>query len=308
MLGNVQRSPIKSKSAQSASDTDSLSVASDGVQRASRSKRNKRTHGENPGDAFVTFQAEMRDMFIAFTAKQDTRFDAIENRIKSELKSQSSDLRSSYLNIEKSMEFMSVQLTSVETKITILEQERKDMARCITRLEDKIDSIERESNKTCVEIRGVPKKQRETKKDLSQLIQNSFKFVELDFEPTLLRDAYRLPSKQDQAVATVVAEFSNTFIKADFLTKIKIYNRSHPRDQLKASILGLNDVNSPIYISDHLTPKMRRIHYLARELAKSKEYAFCWTSNGRVYVRKSEGQPYVCIKSESQVDELKKNK
>lgn len=309
-VGKTNRTPpVEDKnSGMSASDTDFGSKASsEDLTKATR-KRTKRIAGENHGDDFSCFQAELRDMFTAFTSNYSSRLDKIEKSIASQIKTQTEDLRDTYLGIEKSIDYMSGQLASLDSKILIFEEQRKEMATSIVRIDDKIESVQRELTKTCIEIRGVPKKQKETKHELYELVQNAFKLAQQEFSPISVRDVFRLPSKQEQTVSTVVVELSNTLIKTEFLDGIKKYTRSHPRDPLQSSVLGLKETKSVIYISDHLTPKMRRLHYLAREFVKTEGFAFCWTTNGRVFIRKQEGHPYINIKSEDQLASLRKAK
>ncbi|CAH2093521.1 unnamed protein product [Euphydryas editha] len=54
----------------------------------------------------------------------------------------------------------------------------------------------------------------------------------------------------------------------------------------------------------NLTAKGARLYFLARDLAKSQNYKFCWTSYGRIYVRKNENSPVIVIKNENHVNSL----
>lgn len=132
--------------------------------------------------------------------------------------------------------------------------------------------------------------------------------IGVTLEATELRDVYRLPTKPDQANTALVAEFSSTLIRDNFLTAAKNHKLASIRyktEQLNSSHLGLEGSNSDIYISEHLTPLASRLFFLAREFRKTMGYDYCWTSNGLVYLRKKQGEPYVLIKSEDQLHLLK---
>ncbi|KAL4710608.1 hypothetical protein ACJJTC_003244 [Scirpophaga incertulas] len=82
------------------------------------------------------------------------------------------------------------------------------------------------------------------------------------------------------------------------------------KTKLRAKHLGWRkQEETPIFVSEHLTGKAARLYFLARDLAKNKLYKFCWTSLGRVYVRKNEEKdsPYIQITSEHQIQDLLKN-
>lgn len=121
-------------------------------------------------------------------------------------------------------------------------------------------------------------------------------------QPNDVRDVYRVPNKNEPAKSTVVAEFSNTLTKALFLNSARKYNKNN---QLKAEDLGIENNSSILYISESLTPKSRRLHFLARDFATAENYKYCWTTNGNVYLKKEKGSPYILIKNEMQFNKLK---
>ncbi|CAH2089623.1 unnamed protein product [Euphydryas editha] len=105
------------------------------------------------------------------------------------------------------------------------------------------------------------------------------------------------------AIAIVVGT-SSAMVKSDILRLSKAFNIK-TKGKLCAKHLGfLTSEDTPIFICEQLTTKGARLYYLARDLAKSAQYKFCWTAYGKVYVRKTETSQVVCIKSEAQVHQL----
>lgn len=84
----------------------------------------------------------------------------------------------------------------------------------------------------------------------------------------------------------------------------KKFNSENKSNKLNSKHLGLEGLEKPVYISENLTPKARRLFFRARELKRSKAYLFCWTSNGNVFIRKSEDDPAIPVESELQIDRL----
>ena len=93
-------------------------------------------------------------------------------------------------------------------------------------------------------------------------------------------------------------------LKTNLLKKAKSFIIRN-KTKIQAKQLGLtNNTETPVFVSEQLTPKGARLFFLARDLANSKQYKFCWTSYGRVLVKKDENSRAIVIKSEAQVHHL----
>ncbi|KAJ2937323.1 hypothetical protein O0L34_g19493 [Tuta absoluta] len=93
-------------------------------------------------------------------------------------------------------------------------------------------------------------------------------------------------------------------MKTEILAKCKQFNIKQ-KTKLTAKHLGHRTAeDTPIFVAEHLTPRASRLFFLARDLAKSKTYKFCWSAYGKIYVRKSEETPIINITAEAQVQQL----
>jgi hypothetical protein len=210
--------------------------------------------------------------------------------------------------IEKSIEFATTKLDDLQSIIQRLESERKLITDKITSIEDKCDTIERLSRKTCIQIRNVPKQNGENREKLFNAVRMLSTSLGVNTNSYSLRDVYRMPSKPDRTNSVIVAEWSSTLDKETFLNAAK--NHIHncikfKTEQLNSSHLGFDGPKVEIYLSEHLTPIASRLYFMAREFRKSMNYAYCWTSNGLVYLRKKQGDPYILVRSEAQLQQLK---
>ncbi|CAH2242788.1 jg24152 [Pararge aegeria aegeria] len=286
-----------------ASDSEISKKPSTSETTQTRSKRTKRLSDDQPGDVFSLFQTEMREMLGSFMDKQNSRLDSLEKHI-TEIKRQNECIKSTNKEIEKSLGYISDQVSDLQTKIKFLEEDREKLMESCNFLQNKIEIIERNAIKSQIEVRCVPKRITETKRDLFSLIQKLSSHLNVELNVCDLRDVQRIPNKRDQLNSTLIVEFSNTIIKSEFLSAIKNYRKNKMGPALNTIHLGLLGYNKPIYVSDSLTSKTRKLFYLSREAAKSKGYEFCWTANDKVYMRKKEGQPYILIQSEEQLAKL----
>lgn len=99
-------------------------------------------------------------------------------------------------------------------------------------------------------------------------------------------------------------ETASTLIKTQTLKLCKSFNTTN-KNRLCAKHLGHRvSTDTPIFVSEQLTAKGARLHFLGRDLVKAGKFKFCWTAYGRVYLRKSENSPIITIKSEAQVQQL----
>lgn len=241
------------------------------------------------------------DQILALITKQDARLGTLEGHIR-DLKAQSTSIQSTNTDIVKSIDGFTEQISLIQAKIDCLESKRQDMSFDLAKLEDKVDRFERFAVKTSIEIRQVPKKPKESKDNLFTSLKSLSSTIGLPLEKSVVRDIFRLPSKSTDTKSTVVVEFANTFTKKDFLHCAKKRNQS---TRLSSKDLGIEGDQAPIYISEHLTAKSRHLYYLSRDVAKTYHFAFCWTANGQVFLRKEEGEPHVIIKSELQLEDIK---
>lgn len=186
-----------------------------------RSKRGKCKKDDQPGDAF---QTEIREMIKSFMEDQSSRLDTLEKHIK-EIKQQNDSIKTTNMDIETSLAYISDQISDLQTKIKVLEKDREHLIETCNFLRNKIEIYERNSVKFLTEVRCVPKRKKETKQDLFSLIQKLYNHLKVNINAYDIRDVQRIPCRRDQQNSTLIIEYSNTLVKAEFLNAIKIIRR-----------------------------------------------------------------------------------
>lgn len=268
-----------------------------------RTKRRCPSVEENINDNLADFKNEIRDMIQTMVCLQSSRLDKLENHIL-EIKNSNSNIEVTNSEIEKSMSSLSDQLTSLETKIINLEKERNSMAIKLTTLEEKVESYERSLVKTCVELRNVPKRSNESKKMLYDTLLELSKHLVVNIQVSDIRDVLRQPSKKENQNSTLTVEFTNTLVKSNFLSAVKEHNKRNPNNKLNSTHLGIAAPKTPTYVAEQLTTNSKRLFYLARNYSKVNQYAFCWTADGRILMKKTPDSPSIVIRSELQLKNL----
>lgn len=244
------------------------------------------------------FKDEIRDMMGKLLSDQETVLKKYFAPILSEIQSTNK-------NIETSIALLTSQNEELAKKVELLDQQQKKDKEVISILENRIEDIQRAVRKNNIEIKNVPKGRTETKEDLINMVMKLGTSIDYNIKKSEIKDIYRVRGKKEgQSNTPIVVELSSTVLKTDVLKMSKAHNRRH-NNKLCAKHLGFTkNEDTPIFVSEQLTVKASRLYFLARDLAKSKGYKFCWTAYGRVYVRKDETSPIITIHSEAQVNAL----
>lgn len=236
-------------------------------------------------------------MFETFSKQQNKLFEDLKSSIQS--------IREQNVSLQKSVDMMSSKYDEFLSRISDLESERKQDKIKISQLEQKIESMERKSKVTGIEIRNIPKKSGETKESLSESVKGLGKVLKIDLGNLDIRDVYRINSKDGSN--PIIAEFSSAIIKEKIISNVKTFNKSKPKNEkLNTSHLNYTGPNKPLFVSETLTQNTQKLFYLARHFQKNFGYAFCWTSRGIVYLRKEEKSSQIKITTEEDLENLRK--
>lgn len=272
-------------------------------------KRFRGSSGDNSfRDEFLSFKDDIKQMFIklqtdtmneiktqfsSFKVGNDARLTKIEDSLVL--------IEKSYQEIDKSISFTTKQYDDIKLKSDRLERECKEQRALILSLDEKIEEMQRISNINFLEIRNLPKFQNESKNDLDKCIGNLFKAINANVPNSCIKDAFRLPGKKDNN-PSILIEFCNNTSKNNVLKAVKTYNQSKDV-KLNSANLGAEG-SFPVYITEYLTPNARKLHYVSRKYIKDNKLKYCWTSNGKILVKRGDLEPTVHIKNEEQLEKL----
>jgi hypothetical protein len=260
----------------------------------------KPTHKRNTIESknqMETFQMEMRKLMTYFISSQKEELQQLNTTMKE------------IQEINKGTEFSIAKLTKQNEeflkRIDKLEESVKEDREYILFLEDKLEELQLGNRKTNFEIKGVPKKESETKQNLVEIVIALSESIDYKISKSDINDIYRIRSKRPEHKNTpIVVELGSTLQRNDLLKMAKTFNIRH-KTKLCAKHLGYKtQEDTPIFLSENLTFKGSRLHFLARDLARSKGYKYVWTSYGKVYVRRNEQSQIILIKNEQQVHNL----
>lgn len=294
----VQRSPPSSTSAKSPtmfhcnSDTAIDRMLTEDTLENSHNvtKRFKRTFNEfshsTPSDCAI------KSMISELKEQIELKFEALTNSMNTMSRKNE--------EMHKSVQFMSAKYDGVLSKIDCLVQENTAFKTRIKTLESKLEYFESTIRSSSIEIRNIPKQVNENKNDLNNIIKDIGTVIGLEtpINEMEIRNIYR--SKSD----AIIADFTSATRKESMVFTAKKFNkakRDAKEPQLNTAHLKIMGPAKPIYISESLTTQAQRLYYLTRGYVKNKKLAATWTSYGKIYVKKEEGQAPIRIKEEAEI-------
>lgn len=267
----------------------------------------KRKHSGEDDQEVRTSMAEIRMLFTASSYENDKKFECLRKSLEQSFLQSINELKAQNEAITKSMELISDKYDEMTTHMKKVENEQKDQKRYIHLLEQKIELLERKNVSSSIEIRNIPKlNASETKEDLIKTVKNISDVLKVPIDKMDIKDIYRTNTKIESN-KPITLEFTRTTIKEDLLKSVKAFNKANRKeDKLNTSHLRIVGQPKPIYITESLTQKARKLFFLSREFARNNNFQFCWTAHGQVFLRKAEGAPQTRVESENVLSELVK--
>lgn len=268
----------------------------------------------SPGSDMQDLKDDIKEMLNTWKAEQDANLSHILSEQCSliskltaelaELKVQNLSIQKSNFEIEKSMTYMNQQYEVMHNEIITLQKERKEYLNTINELEKGITDVKQSSRSSSIEIRNVPRAAQENSSNLTEIVTNLS--VTLQTPLKGIRDIYRIPGKPE-TVKPIVVELNSVQDKEQLLLAAKNYNKSRPiQERLNTSLIGCQGNPQPIYIAEYLPTSTKKLFYLAREFAKLNKFDFCWTANGKIFLRKEPGAKHILVASEEILKDLQR--
>lgn len=246
---------------------------------------------------------ELRDEILIMLSNmkkdQETRFKKLKESM-DEIKEQNKDVIKAQKCIEEKLESINASYIVLNEKICNVEKEQDSMQLQIHRLEENLEEALRIQNSASAEIRNITEVDRNNLTDIIDKIHTS---MGISFDENSVRRATL--TKTGKNKHTIIVEYKTEDARMQILTAVKNYNKNNVKNKLSTKTLGLKGEDRPIYISELLTSTAKSLHYHARIFQKNHGFKFCWSSRGKIFLRKTDGSPAIQIKSLNQIELLK---
>ncbi|XP_077968776.1 uncharacterized protein LOC144422804 [Styela clava] len=159
---------------------------------------------------------------------------------------------------------------------------------------EKLEEHERRSRLDNLEFHGIAPKDNE---DTDKLVMEIGKMIHVDIKPSDISVTHRCPTHNTKIHKPIVAKFTNRRIRAKILKN---------RHLVKTAVNTTSVRNmSKVFIVENLTEKNKNLFYQAKILKRQCGYAFLWTSNGKVLMKKNKDTHTLPIIDEECLDKIR---
>lgn len=257
-----------------------------------RNKQKCTKSGLDPNHQVSIFMTEIKAMFQDFKDEHNKKIEKIYEGME-EIKLQNSQIQSS-------VTFLSQDYDSLKSKIELLEnqldEERKSISLSVKNFEERIEKLECGARSSCVELKNIPVNKSESKEILLKSVVKVASVINVSIQPHEVKDIFRIGTKEKDN-RTIIVDFSTNLLKEKFIEKYKKFNKGSNR--LSTEHLHIGGPAKPIFISENLSPRMKRLFFLARDFANTNNFRYCWIKNGKIFIREKDGEPHILIKTEA---------
>lgn len=199
--------------------------------------------------------------------------------------------------LDENNDLIKKQSESLDEYVKIVEQLRSEnliLKKKIKDLEEKVEDSEQYSRSNCLEIQGVPFKRDE---NVIEVVQNVGKAIGMELVPSMIDACHRLGRGNDDRPPGIIVKMVRRLDKEDVLKKRR------EKGKLSTLHMGLA-IDSPIYINESLSPARRKLLAAARRFKAENHFKYIWHKNGKIFLRKDDGEPVLPINCEADLGKL----
>jgi hypothetical protein len=202
---------------------------------------------------------------------------------------------------------LKVELDKQTKNIRELERVNCDLQKQIRQMGDKLTSVENLSRSLNIEIQAVPEKKNE---NVLSLFKKLCEIVNVNIDDFAIR-ACRRVAKMNSGSArprNILVTLDSSRRRDLIISSVQRYNKNHPDSMLSAGALGIDAGSADrIYVAEHLSPEMKKLHAETRKFAQDNNYKFVWIRFGKIYIRKDDISSAVQIRSSDFLKKISHN-
>lgn len=201
-------------------------------------------------------------------------------------------------DLVKTIEDQSKALKEYDRKFDALSEENSNLRSRVKTLETHVEDLEQYSRVNCIEVNGIPESKNDSPMDI---IKKVGKALDVNIEDDMVDACHYLGAKQEGKNRGIIVKLVRRTIKEEIIKKRKV------KRNLNTTDIGLTQSPaSVIYVNESLSPARRKLLNAARAFRRDCGYTFVWVSNGKVFLRKNEGERAMVVTSLDQLSELQR--
>ncbi|XP_054711323.1 major antigen-like [Uloborus diversus] len=220
------------------------------------------------------------------------------------IKEEIGELKKSLDFCNKSSEEMNSKLIGIVDEIKQVREENRKLVLENRTLNDKIESIEREldaielrSKENNIEINNYPEEKDE---NLNDIIGKMATELHLEEKGEII-NMHRVPTQSKNRIKPIIVRFK------DILTRNTLLRATKDNKNLTTTMINNKFEEQKIFINEHVTRKVKELHFIARKFKSENDYKFVWMKGGKVFLRKSENDRVIQVRRKEDLDKLRNN-
>lgn len=220
-----------------------------------------------------------------------------------EIRSSSEDGRNNSVIIQemnRKLNTLSSQMVEMNGKMSTLLEENKRLKNELTckdkdiqDLQHRVNYLEQRTRINNLEIANFP----ETRNlETREIIKKIFVAVGVKITDADIQAVHRVP-KFNSGVKNIIVNFTSRWTRNKILMAYKQF-RSQAKWNLLAKDIEANLVDTPVYISEHLSPAYKKLLAKAKQIAKEKKIKYVWIKEGQILMKRDDGDKVARISNE----------
>uniref|UniRef100_A0A2A4IXU4 FP protein C-terminal domain-containing protein n=1 Tax=Heliothis virescens TaxID=7102 RepID=A0A2A4IXU4_HELVI len=283
------------------------------VRNVSTTRGNKRPALNSPPETATAITSEEVRSIVQEVIKAEfaTMIQQINSSIVSIVNGELAPIRKDVEELKASLsfhtsEFDKFQSEHVELKNTAreLKDENLKLQNTVADLSQRLNYLEQQTRANNLELQCVPENKNE---NLYTIVKQLGSVVDCEIKDSDISHCTRIAklNTSNTRPRSIVVQLASPRIRDQLLASVIDYNKNKTHEKLNTADFGMAGNKSPVFVAEHLSPAYKALHAATRLKAKEKGYKYVWVRNGRIFVRKSDGDEHIFIKSIDILSKLK---
>lgn len=200
-------------------------------------------------------------------------------------------LAAKFEDFEKRLDGMEVTLSKVDA----IEADVITLRGTVAVLEKQNHALEQRERRCNVEIFGLPERAGE---DCSELVLGIARVAAVVLPPQEIESAYRVGAPREDRPRALLLRLRSQAARDRLLEAVR------KRRGLTTTELGIPAPSRRLFLTENLSPFFKDLLRRAKEKAREKSYAYVWTRNAQIRVRKESGQPFMQMLTIADLDRI----
>ncbi|XP_045447760.1 uncharacterized protein LOC123656081 [Melitaea cinxia] len=254
--------------------------------------------------------SKLKSSFLEFsqvfraTLKQDI-VDIVHREMNPVIQEIKNDFTNTTDFICEEQKYLKLQIEEKNKIIKNMESENIRLQASLSRIEDELAIMERNSRACNVEIQAVPESKNE---NVLMLFKKLCSVINFTVDDSSIRFCHRVAKMNHTSgrPRNILVGLSSTSQRDEILSAFYRFNKAHRNDRLGSTHLDINGEHQKIFVSEHLSPTLKMLYSESRKLTKSHNYKYVWVRFGKIFARRDDDSPAIWIKNHEILDKLQK--